>query len=491
MGNNRTSSRAMVLAMAVIVALAAALASTPAASAPATDLLVNESTGTSSGFNGAVVEIADQFAVPAGQTWRVSGIGMLGFASPGRQYTVRFYANQNGFPGAIVCQTADAEAIGEFVASVAQVRNPELRLDSACVLGVGEYFVGLQTSSGAVGALQIFTRSNLIGTEALIRGASCGTNLVPISSCFPTIGARELQFRIRGCRDTSCEFPVDIVTRCVGSNLELEVRDGDLPVLISGTGPGLPQTLTTFGVHSVPGPGLWQSVIANEQTGDSQQSALDGRNCGPRGVTVVESEGSTEVDEAQPAATDTYTLVLDSSPDAGETVTIGLDSDTLLGVSTAPDSITFDSSNWSQARTITVSAVDDAVLETPIHQDTIVHALDSTGGAFSGGIAVPDVTVDIVDDEVPMTSLEVVLVGVPFADITSLPAGITCPGACNAMFELQSIAELIANTVDAGQFFGWGGACSGRADCILVLDEPKRVIATFGDPDALMVNGFE
>ena len=134
-------------------------------------------------------------------------------------------------------------------------------------------------------------------------------------------------------------------------------------------------------------------------------------------MTLVETGGSTEVDEADISLTDSYTLVLGSSPDPGETVTIDLSSDTVLGVLTDPTTVQFDRTNWSQAQTITVAAADDAVLETPIHQDTISHALSSSGGVFSGGVAVADVVVDIVDDEVPMTSLQVFVVGSTWGDI--------------------------------------------------------------------------
>jgi hypothetical protein len=483
--NHRTGLLAIVLVLAVV------FASPPGVAAPATDLLSNTSPGTGAGVNASTFEVAERFTVPAGQTWRVTGVNTDGFANPGKRHTVTFYASQGGLPGVTICQRTNAEAIGTFVASVSRVQDPELRLENPCVLGAGDYYVGLQATSSLGGSMQINTSATLIGAQSVIRGGSCGTNFLPISTCFTVLSPQELQFRIRGCQAASCEFAAQIVARCAGSNLQLEVRDGDLPILIEGNGPNLPRSLVSYGLNSVPGPGLWQSLTATEQAGDLQQLSLASLNCGPRTVSLVESGGSTEVDEAQPAVPDSYTLVLDSSPDAGETVTIGFSSDTLLGVSTSPFSVAFDSSNWSQAQTITVTAVDDTVLEAPVHQDTIRHALFSTGGVFSGTVAVPDVTVDILDDEVPMTGLEVIVVGAPFADVISLPDGIACPGACSVMFELGSTVELVAGTVNNGQFFSWGGACSGQADCILVMDGPQRVIATFGDPDALRVDGFE
>lgn len=480
----KRNGRAVLLGLAV-------LASPMVGAVPAGNLFVNESTDFGAGFNAAALELAEQFSIPAGQTWRVTGVTTKGFATPGKRHTVTFYANQGGVPGVTVCQRSDAEAIGLFVASISQIDDPELRLGTPCVLSAGAYFVGMKTTAGAGGSMQINTGTTLLGSESLIRGGNCGTNFVSVSQCFTVIDPQELQFRIRGCQGAACEFATQIVTSCAGSNLQLEVRDGDLPIQITGTGPNLPQTLSAFGLNSVAGPGLWQPLTAIEQAGDLQQVALTPRNCGPRSVTLVETGGTTEVDEGQLSLTDSYTLVLDSSPDAGETVTIGISSDLQLGAVTSPLSVLFNSSNWSEPQTITVSAADDAVLETPVHQDTIMHALVSSGGAFSGSIAVPDVTVDILDNEVPMTSLTVSIVGAPWADVISVPAGIACPGVCSAMFELQSTVDLIASPINGGQFFGWGGACSGQVDCAPVLDSPTRVIATFGSPDALLVNGFE
>ena len=236
------------------------LLSPVAAAAPAVNLFVNETINFGAGFNGSVLEVAEQFNIPAGQTWRVTGVSTNGFATAGRLHTVTFYANQGGFPGATVCQRTDAEAIGEWVPNVSRVRTPELRLNTPCVLGAGGYFVGLTATAGAGGSLQINTSNTLLGSESLIRGSSCGSNFVPISQCFPS--AQEMQFRIRGCQGSACEFAAQILTRCSGNNLELEVRDGDLPIQLTGTGPGLPRSIQNYGLNTVTGPGLWDPLTA-------------------------------------------------------------------------------------------------------------------------------------------------------------------------------------------------------------------------------------
>jgi len=459
--------------------------------APATDLHVNESPGVGAGFNGNVLEIAEQFTIPSGQTWRVTGVKVDGFADPGPFYTVRFFTNSGGFPGATVCQRTNAEAIGEFVASVSSIRDPELRLDNPCVLSAGGYFVSVISTSGTGGSLQVNTTTNLIDSESLVRGSSCGSNFIPISTCFSSLDPQELQFRIRGCQDDSCEFSLNLLARCSGSDLEIEIRDGDLPLELTGSGPGLPATLSSFGLNTVNGPGLWQSLQAVEQVGDMESTGLPTLNCGPRSVTLVESGGSTEVDEAQPGVPDTYTLVLDSSPDPGETVTITASSDTTLGVTTTPSMVQFDSTDWSAPKTIEVAAVDDDELESPVHTDTISHSLSSTGGVFDSSIDVPSVTVDILDDEVPMTTLEVVINQTGFGTVESTPAGISCPGTCIFEFEVGSTVDLSFSPIGGGQLFGWSGACTGSGVCSVTMNDPQRVVATVGPADALFVNGYE
>ena len=49
--------------------------------------------------------------------------------------------------------------------------------------------------------------------------------------------------------------------------------------------------------------------------------------------------------------------------------------------------------------------------------------------------------------------------------VTSSPAGIDCPGSCNAMF--QRAVTLTATPSADAKFRGWTGACSGTATCVV------------------------
>ena len=88
----------------------------------------------------------------------------------------------------------------------------------------------------------------------------------------------------------------------------------------------------------------------------------------------------------------TYTMTLNAAPTADVTVDITAGGD----VSVDPTSVTFSSSNWSAAQTVTVSAADDddAANDTV----TLHHSASTTDTGYSG-ISVADVRVTTTDDD--------------------------------------------------------------------------------------------
>jgi uncharacterized repeat protein (TIGR01451 family) len=109
------------------------------------------------------------------------------------------------------------------------------------------------------------------------------------------------------------------------------------------------------------------------------------------GVTVTQSGGTTTVTEG--GVTDSYTMVLTSQPTAN--VSITLNPGTQL--SAAPTTLTFTSANWNQAQTVTVTAVDDAVVEGS-HSGSISHAATSSDAVYNG-ISVGSVIATITDND--------------------------------------------------------------------------------------------
>ena len=112
-----------------------------------------------------------------------------------------------------------------------------------------------------------------------------------------------------------------------------------------------------------------------------------------RGVTV--SETALTVTEGM---TGTYTVVLGSEPTGNVTVTVGGVSG---DVSVSPSSLTFTSSNWDDAQTVTVTAGQD----TDITADAVVTLTHTVSGADYASETAGSVTVTIVEDDKPTFSV--------------------------------------------------------------------------------------
>jgi len=113
------------------------------------------------------------------------------------------------------------------------------------------------------------------------------------------------------------------------------------------------------------------------------------------GVTITQSEGSTNVSEG--GSSDSYTVVLDSQPTGEVTILINAGDQ----VFTDPViSVLFTPSNWNQPKTVSVSAIDDVVNEGD-HTGFISHTVV---GANYDGVSAASVTVFIVDNDTPNNS---------------------------------------------------------------------------------------
>jgi len=65
--------------------------------------------------------------------------------------------------------------------------------------------------------------------------------------------------------------------------------------------------------------------------------------------------------------------------------------------------------------------------------------------------------------------------------VTSVPAGIDCPGSCTETYDKNSFVTLTAVPSQGASFGSWsGGGCSGTATCTVTMDEDLEVTATFG-----------
>ena len=87
------------------------------------------------------------------------------------------------------------------------------------------------------------------------------------------------------------------------------------------------------------------------------------------------------------SGTATYTVKLATKPSG--TVTVSLSSSNDNAATVSPATLTFTAGSWSNAQTVTVTAVDDKIVNTPERTATITHSASGGGyGAVTGGVAV-------------------------------------------------------------------------------------------------------
>jgi hypothetical protein len=126
-------------------------------------------------------------------------------------------------------------------------------------------------------------------------------------------------------------------------------------------------------------------LLLGERFADAAISRLDS------GVLISESGESTNI--AESGTTDSYAVTLTRPPSANVTIHIATDSQ----VSVSPSSLTFTTSNWNTAQTVTVTAVNDVLVEST-HSGSINHSLSSSDLSF-GSLAIQGVTVTIIDND--------------------------------------------------------------------------------------------
>ena len=113
----------------------------------------------------------------------------------------------------------------------------------------------------------------------------------------------------------------------------------------------------------------------------------------PTGPGVTVSTMSVTVTEEDPTGA-TYTVVLDTQPTMTVTIMVGGFSNT--DVTANPASLTFMMGTWSTARTVRVTAVNDA--NTANETVTLTHSAASTDSGYNG-IAIADVKVTVEDND--------------------------------------------------------------------------------------------
>ncbi|HYI61623.1 MAG TPA: Ig-like domain-containing protein [Acidimicrobiales bacterium] len=139
------------------------------------------------------------------------------------------------------------------------------------------------------------------------------------------------------------------------------------------------------------------------------------------GVSIV-TGGPLTLHEATPGTTASYTVVLDTEPVADVVVALA----TADGQATAtPTPLTFTAADWDTPQTVTVTVVDDTLVEGSGHEGVITHTVTSTDPAYDALVpSVDEVVVTIGDDETTTT----VTASSPANDQTPVVATATVAG---------------------------------------------------------------
>jgi uncharacterized repeat protein (TIGR02543 family) len=75
-------------------------------------------------------------------------------------------------------------------------------------------------------------------------------------------------------------------------------------------------------------------------------------------------------------------------------------------------------------------------------------------------------------------ALDVAVTGSGSGNVASTPVGVSCPGACQALFDPGTVVALSQYPSVTSTFGGWSGACTS-APCTITMDAGKSVTATF------------
>jgi predicted extracellular nuclease len=135
--------------------------------------------------------------------------------------------------------------------------------------------------------------------------------------------------------------------------------------------------------------------------GGTDVGSPGGSTAATPGVTITESGGSTDVSETGPS-TDTYEIALDTTPAGNVEITVTADAQTEV----SSNGVNFFSSvalNFADTTpaTITVRAIDDATVESPIHTSTISHAVTTTADPtdYPLSTTIADVVANVTDND--------------------------------------------------------------------------------------------
>ena len=144
----------------------------------------------------------------------------------------------------------------------------------------------------------------------------------------------------------------------------------------------------------------------------------------------------------EPSHTNTYTVVLESEPDGGN-ATVAITVDDTSAATVSPSSLTFTTSDWSAAQTVTVTAVDDDIDNANNRRETTI--THTASGADYGGVSM-QTRLRVTDDDVRGLRVGTSAVGVLEGGQTVNPLWLTSEPTGDVTITIQ-VADTSVATV--------------------------------------------
>lgn len=105
-------------------------------------------------------------------------------------------------------------------------------------------------------------------------------------------------------------------------------------------------------------------------------------------------------------------------------------------------------------------------------------------------VAFATVDTEVSLSDTPLFTLTVIPDGDGNGTVTSSPAGINCGGDCQEDYVEGTQVTLTATPLGTSRFTGWSGACSGTGGCVVTMNSPQSVTATFAGQAAPVISNL-
>ena len=209
-----------------------------------------------------------------------------------------------------------------------------------------------------------------------------GISVVPTSGLVTTEAGGTANFTV-----VLATQPTADVTIGISSNNTSEGIVSSPSLVFTSANWSSPQTVTVTGVNDFVDDGdiAYSIITAEASSADANYNGLNANDVSvtntdddAAGITVTPTSGLTTTEAG---GTATFTIALNSQPTAD--VTIDISSSNTSEGTVSPSSVTFTNANWNSAQTITITGVDDEVVDGNIVYSIITAAATSADAGYN------------------------------------------------------------------------------------------------------------